>query len=118
MTEGPVAGRITVAPLTLPRFVPLALLTRAVPDEIAGDTTGPPWRIGGDTASRLCSAGNGGCAPEKFLGETTGWPIAFRAVGAVIVIAPAWLRDEFPGLADFTLGLMARICCCVTARGG
>src|SRR5262249_41142957 len=46
-----------------------------------------------------------------------GWPTALRAVGAVIAVAPAWLRDKFRGLV-FTLGLMVRICCSVTPRGG
>jgi hypothetical protein len=74
--------------------------------------------IGGDTAAGLCSAGNGGRAPKKSLGETTGWPIALRAAGAVIVVAPVWLRDEFRGLTVLTLGLMVRIFSCVTPRGG
>src|SRR6516162_2094201 len=47
----------------------------------------------------------------------TGWPIALRRVGAVIVGAPAWLRDKIPGFV-FPLGFMLRICCCVTPRGG
>jgi hypothetical protein len=112
-----VAGLITVAPLTLPRFVLLATFTRAVPDDTGG-AAGPPWTIGGDTAPGPCSAGNG-CAPGKFLGEgeTTGWPIALRAVGAVIGVRPAGLRDEIPGFVVFALGLI-RICCCVTPRGG
>jgi len=117
MTKGLVAGLITVAPLTLPRFVLLATFTRAVPDDTGG-AAGPPWTIGGDTAPGPCSAGNG-CAPGKFLGEgeTTGWPIALRAVGAVIGVRPAGLRDEIPGFVVFALGLI-RICCCVTPRGG
>ena len=49
----------------------------------------------------------------KFLGETTGWPIALRAVGAVL--APGWPRDEFVGITIFTLGLMVRICCAARA---
>jgi hypothetical protein len=118
MPAGPVAGRITDAPLTLLRFVAFATFTCAAPDDTGGGAA-PPWIIGGDTAPDLCSAGNGGCAPGKFLGEgeTTGWPIALRAVGAVIGIRPAGLRDEIPGFVVFTLGLI-RICCCVTPCGG
>src|SRR5262249_55450149 len=84
----------------------------------APEAPGVPCMIGGDTAPGLCGTSDGGCAPAKFFGETTGWPIALRAVGGGIVVAPAWLGDGFPGLADFTLGLMIRICCCVTPRGG
>jgi hypothetical protein len=107
-----VAGRITVAPLRSPRFDPLATLTRAVPDETAGDTTDPPWRICDDPAPSLCIVNTGGCAPVKLFDETTGWPIALRAVGAAVIIAPAWLRDAFPRLMVFKLGLMVRVCCC------
>src|SRR6516164_7510196 len=119
MAEGPVAGRITVAPFTLPRFVAFATFVRVVPDETTAGAAGPPWRIGGDTAPGVRNAGNtDGSAPAKFFGKMTVWPIALRKVGAVIVGALAWLRDKIPGLAVFTLGLMLRICCCVTPRGG
>src|SRR5262249_43435168 len=43
---------------------------------------------------------------------------ALRAVGAVFVVVPVWLRDKFRGLTVLTLGLMVGIFCCVTPRGG
>src|SRR5260370_14772971 len=110
MSDGAVAGRITAAPLMLPRWVAFATFTRAAPDETTGGAARPPSPIAGDTPPGLCSAGTGGCAPTKFRGETTGCPIALRAVGAVL--APAWPRDEFVGITIFTLGLLVRICCC------
>src|SRR5580704_11547309 len=99
MTDGAVAGRITVAPLMLPRLVAFATFTRAAPDETTGGTARPPLTIDGDTPAGLCSAGAGGCARTKFRGETTGCPIALRAVGAVL--APGWPRDEFVGITIF-----------------
>src|ERR1700740_159920 len=97
MPAGPVAGRITDAPLTLLRFVAFAPVRSAAPDATGGGAP-PPWIIGGDTAPDLCSAGNGGCAPGKFLGEgeTTGWPIALRAVGGVIGLTPGGPPGQIP----------------------
>src|SRR5262249_20365231 len=120
MAEGPVAGRVTVAPLTLPWFVAFATFAWGTPDETTGGAAGPARRISGHGWPAARDAGHtGGCTPGRFFGETTGWPIALRRVGAVIVGAPAaWLRDKIPGLAVFTLGLMLRICCCATPRGG
>src|SRR5260370_37094139 len=100
MSDGAVAGRITAAPLMLPRLVAFATFTRAAPDETTGGAARPPSTIAGDTPPGLCSAGTGGCAPTKFRCETTGCPIALGAVGAVLV--PALLGDGVVGIRIFT----------------
>src|SRR5260370_41968254 len=102
MSDGAVAGRITAAPLMLPRLVAFATFTRAAPDETTGGAARPPSTIAGDTPPGLCSAGTGGRAPTKFPGETTGCPCPLRAVGAVP--PPALPSAEFVGIIGFTLG--------------
>jgi hypothetical protein len=86
-------------------------------EETAGAAAaGTPRKICGGAAPGPCTAGAGcGCALPKFFGETTGWPIALRTAG--IVVAPRVAR--LTGLAGvLPLGLMVRICCCVTPCGG
>src|SRR6516165_2016277 len=73
--------------------------------------------MGGDIAPDARNAGNTvDCEPTKFFGGTTGWPIALRVVGAVLVLTPVW-----PGGAltrFFALGLIIRTGCCSTPRRG
>src|ERR1700746_944768 len=81
MPDGPLAGRITVAPFTLPRL--FATLTRMVADD-TGRAAAPPWMIGGTTTPDRCGAGNGGSATAIFIDGMTGWPIALCAARSLV----------------------------------
>jgi hypothetical protein len=102
-----VAARITAAVLTLPRFVAAAAaFTRAA--EGRATPEGPsaaPWMTAGNAVTDRCSVGDTmGCAPTRFFGGTTVWPIALRAIG--IVLVPAWAGGTLT--SRFVFGLSIR----------